>query len=149
MHISWCHVEAANALPRFTSGVWDGVTLRLGLILGKGPAFVYPPSWTPTDAAGGPQSKIAGHPDAATCSVASSLATRRGVMLLHGLTRGHADMICRVAKDKASLQIATSDRQGPDPQPLANQDHWAQRDNGGEPWGRLWTRCRPMALFVA
>ena len=29
-------------------GMLDGVTRHVGLILGKGPPFVYPPSWVPT-----------------------------------------------------------------------------------------------------
>jgi hypothetical protein len=44
----WCHVEAAIALPSLASVMRDGVTRRIGLILGKGPVFVYPLSRIPT-----------------------------------------------------------------------------------------------------
>ena len=43
-----CHVEAAIALPSLASVMRDGVTRQVGLILGKGPALVYPSSRIPT-----------------------------------------------------------------------------------------------------
>ena len=41
-------MDAATALPSLASGMLDGVTHLIGLILGKGLPFVYPPSCVPT-----------------------------------------------------------------------------------------------------
>ena len=41
-------MDAVTALPSVARGMLDGVTRCIGLILGKGPPFVYPPSWVPT-----------------------------------------------------------------------------------------------------
>ena len=40
-------MDAATALPNLARGILDGVTRCIGLILGKGLPFVYPPSWVP------------------------------------------------------------------------------------------------------
>ena len=40
-------MEAATALPSLDSGMRDGITRQVGLILGKGPFCVYPPSSIP------------------------------------------------------------------------------------------------------
>ena len=41
-------MEAAAVLPSFASGMRDDVTRQIGVILGKGPALVYPTSRIPT-----------------------------------------------------------------------------------------------------
>ena len=43
-----CHVDAVTALPSLARGMLDGVTHHIGLTVGKGPLFVYLPSWVPT-----------------------------------------------------------------------------------------------------
>ena len=37
-----------TTLPSLARGILDGVTRHIGVILGKGPFFVYPRSWVPT-----------------------------------------------------------------------------------------------------
>ena len=44
-------MDAVTALPSLARGLPDGITRHIGLILGKGPPFVYLPSWVPTMAA--------------------------------------------------------------------------------------------------
>ena len=41
-------MDAVTALPSLARGMLDGVTRHIGLILGKRPPFVYPPSSVPT-----------------------------------------------------------------------------------------------------
>ena len=42
-------MDAVTALPSLARGMLDGITRRIGLTVGKGPPFVYLPSWVPTD----------------------------------------------------------------------------------------------------
>ena len=42
-------MDAVTALPSFARGMLDDVTRRIGSTVGKGPPFVYPPSWVPTE----------------------------------------------------------------------------------------------------
>ena len=41
-------MDAVTALPSLASGMLDGITRCIGLTVGKGPPFVYLPSWVPT-----------------------------------------------------------------------------------------------------
>ena len=41
-------MDAVTALPSLARGMLDGVTRHIGLILGTGQSFVYPPSWVST-----------------------------------------------------------------------------------------------------
>ena len=41
-------MDAVTALPSLARGMLDGITRRIGLTVGKGPPFVYLPSWVPT-----------------------------------------------------------------------------------------------------
>ena len=54
--MKWCayfstvcwHVDAVTALPSLARGMMDDITRCIGLTIGKGPPFVYLPSWVPT-----------------------------------------------------------------------------------------------------
>ena len=41
-------MDVVTALPSLARGILDGITRRIGLTIGKGPPFVYLPSWVPT-----------------------------------------------------------------------------------------------------
>ena len=41
-------MDAVTALPGLARGMLDGITCCIGLTVGKGPPFVYLPSWVPT-----------------------------------------------------------------------------------------------------
>ena len=41
-------MDVVTALPSLARGMLDGITRHIGLTVGKGPPFVYLPSWVPT-----------------------------------------------------------------------------------------------------